>query len=142
MTFKTTEAQHLHETVYFPAKPDWKPINLTLFDLVRNENPIIKWINELYEVTPTEVYYKTSTVGFKKDAKLELYDGCGEIIETWVFENIGIENAEFGELDHSEAGIVFIDLTLRYDRAYLQVGDSDTVISNPNDPNDDPPPPE
>jgi len=114
LTYKTIEAQHMQETIYFPAKPEWKPITLTLFDLKKNENPIITWIKLIYPAEAT----KGRGEGYKKDATLELYDGCGEVIEKWVFENTFIENVEFGELDHSDAGVIYIDLTLRYDRAY------------------------
>lgn len=120
LTFKTLEAQHMHETIYFPAKPDWKPITLTLFDIKKNVNPVIKWIKELYSVDNKDVIYKYATNGFKKDAEIEMYDGCGEIIEKWVLENVFIESAEFGELDHSDSAILYIDLSLRYDRAWIE----------------------
>jgi hypothetical protein len=32
LTFKEMDAQHLNETIYFPSKPDWKPINLSLYE--------------------------------------------------------------------------------------------------------------
>ena len=47
-----------------------------------------------------------------------MYDGCGEILETWTFENVWPNNIEWGELDMSDSSYVTIDLTLRYDRAY------------------------
>ena len=49
LNFKEIEAQHLNETVYFAGKPDWKPVNLTLFDLKSKTNPIFKWLKEQYE---------------------------------------------------------------------------------------------
>jgi hypothetical protein len=120
LTFKSMEAQHFHETIYFPGKPDWKPINLTLFDLKKNKHPVIEWINEYYEVNSSGVTLKTATNGFKKQGKLELYDGCGEIIEKWIFENMYPETIEFGELDHSDSNIIYVDISLRYDRAYYE----------------------
>ena len=36
LSFKEMEAQHLNETIYFPGKPDWKPINLTLYEMIFN----------------------------------------------------------------------------------------------------------
>ena len=32
LQFKELEAQHVSETIYFPGKPDWKPITVTLYD--------------------------------------------------------------------------------------------------------------
>ena len=49
-----------------------------------------------------------------------MYDGCGEMLEKWIFENVWPNNIEWGELDMSDSQYVTIDLTLRYDRAYWQ----------------------
>lgn len=121
LSFKEIEVQHLNEVIYFPSKPDWKPINLTLYDLKKNSNPIVSWLNNLYN--PQSGRW---TIGFgggpefkKPEAYLEMYDGCGEIMETWIFENIWPNNIEWGELDMADSNYVTIDLTLRYDRAYF-----------------------
>lgn len=121
LSFKEVEVQHLNEIIYYPGKPDWKPINLTLYDLKKNRNPIITWLSEQYN--PQTGAWKIGFGGggqFKKSvALLEMYDGCGNIIEAWQFENIWPNNIEWGELDMSDSQYVTIDLTLRYDRAYV-----------------------
>ena len=53
-------------------------------------------------------------------ASLILYDGCGNKIERWVFENVWPQSAEFGELDMQSSEVVTGDVTLRYDRAYVE----------------------
>jgi hypothetical protein len=135
LSFKEIEVQHLNEVIYFPGKPDWKPINLTLYDIRKNENPVIKWLSKQYN--PKDATWKVgvgwpppansaesasapdSSFSFKKTGFLDLYDGCGKVIETWKFENIWPNNIEWGELDMSDNSYVTVDLTLRYDRAYL-----------------------
>lgn len=121
LSFKEIEVQHMTETVYFPGKPDYKPINLTLYDLKRGpKHPILEWIYEIYNPKKNSTY-KPSCEGFKKQqARLELYDGCGEVIETWIFESVWPQNIEFGELDMLTSEVVTCDLTLRYDRAYIE----------------------
>ncbi len=119
LTFKEIEVQHLNETIYFPGKPDWKPVSLVLYDLKKNKHPIFEWIKLVYD--PKNGDYKTSCNGFKKpNATLELYDGCGEVLETWVYETVYPQVAEFGELDMSSSELLTCDLTIRYDRAYIQ----------------------
>lgn len=119
LSFKEMEAQHTTETIYFPGKPDWKPITLSLYDIKKPVHPVMKWIKELYD--PQEGTYKYSCDGFKKSrATLELYDGCGKVIETWIYENVWPQNAEFGELDMQSSEYLTCDLTLRYDRAYIE----------------------
>lgn len=142
ISFKVIEAQHLNETIYFPGKPEWKPINLTLYDIKRagqTTHVIFEWLKRLYDPKTGE-YKNAGDYGFKipsplanapiigtlfpvsgqSDATLELYDGCGEVIEKWVFENIWPESIEFGDLDMQGSDIITCDLTLRYDRAYLE----------------------
>lgn len=120
LSFKELEFQHLTETVYFPGRPEWKPINLTLYDLKKNLQPVFEWLSEIYD-PQNKSEYGPSCDGFKKqEATLELYDGCGTVIESWVFESIWPQSVEFGELDMSTSDVVTCDLTLRYDRAYIK----------------------
>jgi hypothetical protein len=120
LTFKETECQHLTETIYFPSKPDWKPISLTLYD-IRNTNPVFDWIKLCYDPTPAGQAAWFPSVGnkFKKTASLYIYDGCGVQIESWIFENAWPQVAEWGDLDMSNSEVITVDVTLRYDRAYI-----------------------
>lgn len=123
LSFKEMEAQHLNETIYFPGKPEWKPVNLTLYEVKSEsgkvQHPVLKWIEDVY--IPKNGTWKPSCDGFKKSqARLEMYDGCGETIETWIFENIWPQAVEFGDLDMASSDLVVCDLTLRYDRAYIE----------------------
>lgn len=117
LTFKEMEAQHLNETVFFPSKPEWKPVTLTLYDINDRGNKVVDWIKTVYDAK--EGTWSPSCDGqFKKRCTLEMYDGCGDVCETWTFENAWPQVIEWGELDMADAGIVTIDITLRYDRAY------------------------
>lgn len=121
VSFKELELEHLSETVYFPGKPDWRPVTLVLYDLKRNKNPVFEWLKKFYDPCSDSGTIKyaglTSENGLKKDATLELYNGCGDVIETWTFENVWPQTIDFGELDMSSNEIVMVEVTLRYDRA-------------------------
>jgi hypothetical protein len=119
LNFKEIEVQHLNETIYFAGKPDWKPINLTLFDLKLKKNPIFTWLKEQYEPCEDKGNWKAPDPGeWKKTGRLKMYDGCGNILEEWVFRNIWPNNIEWGDLDMSNQDYVTVELTLRYDRAW------------------------
>lgn len=197
LSFTEEEAQHVSEKVYFPMKPDWKPIQLSLYDINRNQdrNPIFDWfayssraadnanlirantgntsktkqikrINSkgknigglfskfkndnfksgvrvdpgkrtvgLYNpkegtfgpnsseegIKPNSIDTTNGTiVGIKKTAILELYDGCGCALERWVIEGCYPQDINFGDLDMDLSEVVMIDVTIRYDRAYLE----------------------
>jgi hypothetical protein len=123
VSFKEIEVQHLNETVYFPGKPEWKPVALTLYDICQGQpsgsHPVFEWIKKVYDPSGDGTY-RPSCDGFKVDhATLELYDGCGNVIETWTFEAAWPQSVEFGELDMSTAEVLTCDISLRYDRAYI-----------------------
>lgn len=124
LSFKEIEVQHLNETVYFPGKPDWKPIQLTLFDLKTNYNPVFEWLSEQYDVCggndqSSEAAYWSTPRNFKRDGKLKMFDGCGNVMEEWVFKNMWPNNIEWGDLDMSNSEYITVELTLRYDRAWV-----------------------
>jgi len=125
--FKEAEAQHLSETIFYPVKPDWKPINLKLYDISHpliKENPVTKWLKTIYDAQQGQWVASSDLItngfdGLKRDATVELYDGCGCVLETWVYENAYPMEIDFSQLEMSSNDIVMIDITLRYDRAYV-----------------------
>lgn len=119
LNFKEIEVQHLNETLFFAGKPEWKPITLTLYDLKKNNNPVFEWIKQAYN--PCEGRWSAPAPNtFKKSvARLEMYDGCGRVMETWIYENVWPQSIEWGELDMANSEYVTIELTLRYDRAFV-----------------------
>ena len=118
LSFKEIQAEHLNETIYFPGKPDFKPITLTLYDLQTNENPIFKWLKKLYNPCDGKMQTPVDN-NFIITATLELYDGCGNVLETWTFENAWPVTWDFGELDMASSEVVTCDLILRYARAFI-----------------------
>lgn len=132
LSFKEIEAQHLNETVYFPSKPDWKPIQLTLFDIKvpGRVNPVFNWLKEQYDVCGGDPLEEVRSGGmdiakwkmtgnFKKTVRLEMYDGCGNLVERWWYQNAWPNNIEWGDLDMNTNDYVTVELTLRYDRAWV-----------------------
>jgi hypothetical protein len=122
ISFKEIAVEHLNETIYFPGKPDWKPITLSLYDLKKNTHPIFTWLQKLYDPSVSEEvsqYKPPVGTGFILNAALEMYNGCGDIMEQWVYENIWPQTIDFGELDMGNHEVVTCDLTLRYARAYI-----------------------
>lgn len=132
LTFREIEVQHLNEIIYLPGKPEWKTITLTLYDLHRNltSNPVFDWLLKMYN--PESGNFYTFNKFKKSKAYLELYGGCGELLEEWAFESIWPQDIQFGDLDMDSSDVVTCDLTLRYDRAYLRYGANNTSINDFN----------
>lgn len=141
INFKEMQAEHLNETIFFPSKPEWRPITLTLYDVAKaDENPVFSWIKRAYNPTECSYWkpcletaacpYSDSTGSFKcAQAFLVQYDGCGSIMEEWVFEHVWPQTAEFLEGDMASSDIQVCDLTLRYDRAYISTPNTATPLT-------------
>jgi hypothetical protein len=119
ISFKEMEVKHLIENVYYPARPDWKPITLVLYDLKRDEHPVFEWIRTIYDASGNGTWLPSGENEFKKEARLELFDGCGNVIETWKYENAWPQTVDFGEMDMGDSSYMTADVTLRYDRAFI-----------------------
>lgn len=118
VSFKEISAEHLNETIVFPGKPEWKAINLTLYDLKTNRHPVFEWIQKIYNPCNGQ-YQPFLNERFKVNGQLELYNGCGDVIENWVYENIWPQGADWGELNMAESAYMTCNMTLKYDRAYI-----------------------
>ena len=120
LSFKEMIVQHLIEDVYYPAKPDWKPVSLTLFDLSLRTNPIFEWIQQVYQ--PQEGhFFESNRNSLIKTATLKMLNGCGTIIETWIFEDAWPQSINFQNLDMCSSAVMMCEITLRYARAYLDI---------------------
>ena len=128
LSFKEMNVQHLNEEVFYPAKPDWKPITVTVFDLQKSSHPIWKWLNELYYVDAQTATFKEPNatpgpnVGFIRQCTLQLFNGCGDVVETWIYDDCWPQSVNFQPLDMTQNGLVMCEITLRYARAYIQEG--------------------
>jgi hypothetical protein len=129
ISFKELQFEHLSETISMPGKIEYKPINLTLYDTYNpasrgsegRNNGVWNWLKSYHDSSRAEYGFATSTGAnkFKRTAFLNMYDGSGCAIEYWVFENAWPQEVNYNEVDMSSNDVMTIDLTLRYDRAYL-----------------------
>ncbi len=119
LTFREMSIQHLNEVINIPAKPEWKPIQLVLYDLKTNgTHPVFKWIQEAYDPR-RGTWDPIAENDFIKTANLVLYDGTGNEVERWVWEHAYPQQVEFGDLDMGSRELVVCTITLRYARAYV-----------------------
>jgi hypothetical protein len=125
ISFKEYQAEHLHETIYFPGKVEWQTVELSLYDIKCKENPIYEWMKLVYNPDPDEEFYGPSLsqqpdgTQFKTTAQVSLYNGCGDTIESWIYMNAYPVKIDWGELDMNNAEVVTAQLSLRFDRAYI-----------------------
>lgn len=123
LTFREFTCEHLVETISYPSKSSWEPIDLTLYDT--KENQVFNWIRRIYNPDASNATDRiwrpvVGSINFKQTGKLIMLSGCGDIIESWTLENCWPQVIKFGELDMTSSDIMKIDLTIKYDRAYVE----------------------
>jgi len=133
VSFKEYQAEHIHETIYFPGKVEWQTVDLSLYDIKCKENPIYEWMKLIYNPDPDAPSGFGATGGFygpslsqqsggtqyKTTAQVTMYNGCGDTLETWIYMNAYPAKIDWGDLDMSSNDLTTADITLRFDRAYI-----------------------
>lgn len=129
VSFKEFSAEHLHETVYLPGKAEWNTLELSLYDVKCKDNVIFNWMKGIYDPTPTSQFYGPPGFNhrFRKTATLTLFSGGGVAIETWIYMNASPNRIDWGELDMASSELAMVDLTIRYDRAYILKDDGKVI---------------
>lgn len=119
LSFKEMNVNHFSEDIFYPAKPDWKPINITLYDLKKNTNPVFDWIKEIYN--PEQgTFWEPLSGNLIKECRLVMLDAIGEEIEVWIYEDAWPQTINFQQLDMGSSDIMTCEITLRYSRAYIR----------------------
>ena len=57
LSFKELSMEHMTETVYYPGKPEWKSVTLTLYDIYKPQHKLWEWIYSYYDVENAELKY-------------------------------------------------------------------------------------
>jgi hypothetical protein len=130
LKWKEMNIQHLSEEVFFPGKPEWSILSLSLYDIKEAKHPVMVWLRKMYRVDKTDSQMFKAAAGFIKECRLELYDGCGSVIEKWVFEDAWPQSMNFQTLDMGSNELVMCDIVLRYARAYIDEAYDDYNTSN------------
>lgn len=109
---------HINVKRYVKGKTQWNTIAVTLYDAIvpSGAQAVMDWARLHHESTTGRDGYSTY---YKKEIKLRQLSPLGEIIEEWVLKGTYIADSNFGSLDWATEDVVQIEMTLRYDWAFL-----------------------
>jgi hypothetical protein len=109
---------HINVQRYVKGKSVWSTLSVSLYDPIvpSAAQAVMEWIRLHHESATGRDGYSSF---YKKEIKLRQLSPLGEIIEEWILHGTYITDANFGSLDWSTEDVVSIDLTLRYDWAFL-----------------------
>lgn len=124
LTIEETEINFLHGKMWIPGKGSWETITVTYYDVGNGGDGItglFSWLATTYNFTDPVGLHQSSkrgngfgSGGYSADGTLQLFDGCGMIMERWSLKHIWPQAINFGELDYSSSEEVTVELTLRY----------------------------
>lgn len=126
VSFKEMEVKHLIEDVYYPVKPEWKSFSVTLFDIKKKSHPVFGWLKTVYDARDGKFLpaNQKSLIQqkdrFIKECRLNLFDGCANLIESWIYEDAWPQAINFQTLDMGSSGYLTCEITIRYARAYIE----------------------
>jgi hypothetical protein len=127
-----SEVKYLNHTFWYPGRVTWNDISFTIIDVLRptdaNGTAEIMRILEAsgYNIpdgTSRETVSKASSNKALGQIKIHQFDSEGTVMESWVLNNSWIKDVKFGDLDYGSEDMQKIDITLKYDNAYIEVKD-------------------
>ena len=109
---------HINVQRYVKGKSVWNTITVSLYDAIvpSGAQAVMEWIRLHHESATGRDGYSSF---YKKEVRLKQLSPLGEVIEEWILNGTYIVDANFGSLDWSTEDVVTIEMTLRYDWAFL-----------------------
>lgn len=128
LAIEETEVNFLNARMFIPGKATWETITITYIDAVNSGNiglfkPLWDWLASVYNFQdPVALTMGSIPRDYSATGIINMYDGCGALLETWVLNRMWPQAINFGELDYASSDEATIELTLRYsDVKYIPV---------------------
>jgi len=115
LSIEETEINHLNAKTWIPGKASWETISVTYLDVAHLEmRSLFNWLATVYDFTDPVQLSQGAKRDWNATGVLNLYDGCGTLLEGWQLKYLWPTSINFGDLDYSSSDIATIELTLRY----------------------------
>ena len=109
------ELNFLNSVAWTAGKAKWQPITVRYIDVTDQVmGPLWSWISTIYSLTQPQLCSQSEPAGYMGNAMLNLYDGCGTTLESWLLQGVWPKSVNFGDLAYSDNEEVNIELSLRY----------------------------
>lgn len=118
--FEEIEINYLNGKMFIPGKGTWQPLSITYYDVAglvsgSATSALLSWIASIYDIqNPVCLKMNSALDGYAGTAKLMLYDGCGNPLESWLLKGVWPQSVNWGDLDMGSSDECTIELTLRY----------------------------
>lgn len=134
-SYKTTDITHKfgNYSFYYPGRVEWNPITISFAATKVLSDNIKLLFSEDYldvpgpatEALALQGVSKTKFVNSLNGVKIVQLDSTGGAsLETWDLVNPFFTNIKWGDLSYESEEIIDVEITVRYDSAIYEIGDS------------------
>lgn len=127
LSFDEIQLNRYNSRAYVAGKYEWEPCQISFEDDVTGSATRI--INDQISKQQFLIGAEGPFLGaaeegsiYKFATKIEMLDGQEQTIERWVMQGCFVQQADYTDLDYSASEAVMINLTLRYDHAFQEIG--------------------
>lgn len=138
LTLDPIEVKHQVERIYYPSRPSWSTVSVTLIDARQSGTQITAApLSALFNDWLSDFYggYETSAVGqinlnltmLKRKCYIDILGSHGELEDRWTLEGCWPTQISPTSFNSSSSDPAQVELDLRYDRAFLRSGRSEEL---------------
>ena len=132
-TVGESEVKYLNHTFYYPGRVTWNDLSFTIIDVLGEANAtarVMKMLEDAgYQIPSSQDLSTMSKKGSQRalgEVMIHQYRAeGGKAVETWVLNNAWIKDVKFGDLDYGSEDMQKVDVTLKYDNAYIKLASSE-----------------
>ena len=115
LSIEETEINHLNGKMWIPGKASWETISVTYIDAANAQmQSLWNWLASVYNFTDPVNLQMGNRRDWDATGTINMYDGCGVLLEQWQLQHVWPTAIDFGDLDYSSSDEANIELTLRY----------------------------
>lgn len=115
LNIEETEINFLNQKQWIPGANNWQTTTMTAYDVSNQDGEagqaLYSYIGQLYSQSNQALMHNSTA---KANYVLELWDGCGCLMEGWKMKDGFITSLKFGELDYTSSECVDIEMDVRY----------------------------
>jgi hypothetical protein len=110
-----TEINFLNGKTWIPGKATWETLTVSYIDVASEEmRSLYNWLATAYDFTDPVNLRQGDRRDWDATGVLNMYDGCGTLLEQWQLQHVWPQAVNFGDLDYSDSAEATIELTLRF----------------------------
>ncbi len=110
------EINHLNGKTWIPGKGTWNEISISYYDVANTDGVryLYNWLATVYNYADPVKLTMAERRDWAGIGVLNMYDGCGTLLEQWQLLNMFPKSINWGELGYEDTEISTVDLTVRY----------------------------